>query len=136
MNAQLLICDRIMFLPEEKYHVLEKVLNVIDIPVLPYAVNVSVYAKLFDISPNEPMEQFIVITDSRGVMTGNSKPQVVRNMRASDQVPGVDSSFDLTFVVSRTGIHDLTLYVNGAEQAKYPLTVRMLQQELRLTGGA
>jgi len=124
MKAQLLVCDEVRYDAAEKCHVLGKVRNAISVPTLPYVIDVTVFIKLFDFPREKELVQFVTFEHGYDLL-GRTEFSVVRNYRKPDQVPGVDTFSPVSIVVCYTGIHYLRLYVDGEENAIYPLTIRL-----------
>lgn len=125
MNSQIMVCDQITGNAEQRCHQLGNILNHIDIPVLPYAVDISILLKLFDISPDQPIDTKFEFRNNHGELIGKTGVTVLRNYRAKDQVPGVDKDFTVTLVLTEPGIVHINCIVNGEITAWYPLTVRL-----------
>ncbi|WP_084159665.1 hypothetical protein [Paenibacillus ehimensis] len=129
MQAQLLICDEIMNDEEKKGHRLGMVLNHFTIPVLPYVISFHVLLKLFEISREDTIDTYLLITDPRGKIIGRTDTLFLRNYRKEDQVPGLDRNFYISLVISEIGTIHVKCFVNNKEVTWYPLTIR--QQSIK-----
>jgi hypothetical protein len=125
MNVQLLVCDEITNNPVKKGHRLGTVLNHVTIPVLPYAIDLHLLVKIFDLPKEEGVDVTIKIYNVKGEIRGGTGTLVVRNYRENDQIPGVDRDIRITLVVTEPEILYFRCYVNEEEAAWYPMTVRL-----------
>lgn len=128
MNVQLLVCDKITNNPVKKGHQLGTVLNHITIPVLPYAIDMHLLVKIFNLPKDESVDINVKIYNAKGEIRAVSGTLVVRNYREDDQVPGVDRDIQITLVITEPEILYIRCYVNKEEAAWYPLTVRLEEE--------
>lgn len=125
MITQLIVCDQILSNEQWRGHELGKVLNHVTIPVVPYALNLSILLKIFDMPRRESLDAYFIFCDQEGERLGGTEKTVLRNYRLDDQIPGVDKDFQVTLVLTEPGIVLIKCMVNNEEAAWYPLTVRM-----------
>ncbi|NEN81042.1 hypothetical protein [Paenibacillus elgii] len=133
MQAQLIVCDRITPNEQARGHQLGTVLNHRTIPVLPYALDLHILLKIFDLPQGKSIDTHFEVTNDRGERLGKTAMTVLRNYRADDQIPGVDKDFVFTLVLTETGIVHFKCFVDGEEVAWYPLTIRLQEDELQKT---
>ncbi|WP_163854257.1 hypothetical protein [Paenibacillus elgii] len=133
MQAQLIVCDRITPNEQARGHQLGTVLNHRTIPVLPYALDLHILLKIFDLPQGKSIDTHFEFNNDRGERLGKTAMTVLRNYRADDQIPGVDKDFALTLVLTEPGIVHIKCFVDGEEAAWYPLTIRLQEDELQKT---
>ncbi|WP_088831064.1 hypothetical protein [Paenibacillus tyrfis] len=133
MQAQLIVCDRITHNEQAKGHQLGTVLNHQTIPVLPYALDLYILLKIFDLPQGKSIDTHFEFANDRGERLGKTAMTVLRNYRADDQIPGVDKDFALTLVLTEPGIVHIKCFADGEEAAWYPLTIRLQEDELQKT---
>lgn len=129
MKTQLIVCDRIVSNELWKGHELGRVLNHVTIPVVPFALNLFILLKIFDMPKEKSLDTSFVIYDQQGKELGVTNKTVLRNYRSEDQVPGVDRDFQITLVLTEPGILHIKCKVNNEEVAWYPLTVRLANED-------
>ncbi len=107
-----------------------RVLNQLTIPVLPYALDLHILLKIFDL--RQSVDAYLVFTNHCGEQLGRTTTTVLRNYRGEDQVPGVDKDYVVTLVITEPGIVHIRCFADGEEAAWYPLTIRVLEEENRV----
>ncbi|WP_025849175.1 hypothetical protein [Paenibacillus ehimensis] len=129
MKTQLIVCDRITHNEQARGHQLGTVLNHRTIPVLPYALDLHILLKIFDLPQGKSVDTHFEFTNQRGERLAKTAVTVLRNYRADDQIPGVDKDFAFTLVLTEPGIVHIKCIADGEEAAWYPLTIRLQEEE-------
>ncbi|MHC1749358.1 MAG: hypothetical protein AB9856_13890 [Cellulosilyticaceae bacterium] len=125
MQASLLVCDYGEYLEAEKRYKLGNVINFIEIPTVPYIVNLFVFIKLSYISSTEQYKIYVELYTKNKKLVFRSDLSLIYNRRNSDSIAGVDTSLFINTSIYTKGIHTFKLYVDDEIVAQYPFNVHI-----------
>jgi hypothetical protein len=107
-----------------KAYIGNKIINSINVKVLPAVTNCFLFLKVIDLPMEGEVTTEIRVIDSANKIMSSSL-YVHRNYRQRDEYPGVDQGFELTLLHEKTGIIIIECYINEIKTNWYPITVRL-----------
>lgn len=122
--GSILVAQKVVFDRDERFHSIQHVLNVVDVPCLPYVVSVDSLVRVWQITPDRTI-QLQVGVSRENYQLAITAPRYVKNARAEGTMSGVETRWPLNFMVSEEGSYVIESYVDGERVALQPLTIRM-----------
>jgi len=128
LMAMLLICDTNDYSKELHAHRLGHVINATEVPLVPYACKFSFFAKIVNMPTDHTVDFSIQLVDPKGVTLARTPRKALYNVRADDQIPGVDIAMIIGFVVCFPGIHWAQLIIDNETACQVPITIRLREK--------
>ena len=132
MHTQLLVFEDLKFDQNKKAYIGSKIINSINVKVLPAVTNCSLLLKIINLPHDGEISTEIRIVDSANEVLSISQ-YVHRNYRQDDEISGVDQGFELTLLHENTGTIFIECYINEVKTNWYPITVKMEQEIIDIT---
>ncbi|QOT00380.1 hypothetical protein JNUCC42_06615 [Brevibacterium sp. JNUCC-42] len=125
MNSQLLVVDKGTFSKEHKKHIVGHIINEIIVPALPYVHTFHMFIALKELPDQATFELQLKIKDRNGKDVGISSPVTMYHERKEDQSSAMETSLNMSMVLSLEGTYTAELYYDGEVATTYPVKVRM-----------